>query len=118
MAETALAYSIPKGIGLRDDQGVDSAFFTASLAPGSRRGSISRRVLRCILLAACLAMPALPQCQMCRTAAAAQQEKAAKALNAGIVVLGLPPVAILLGIGGLLYRYRNGSGINNRSGIK
>ncbi len=84
MAETALAYSIPKGIGLRDDQGVESVFFTASLAPGSRRGSISRRVLRCILLAACLAMPALPQCQMCRTAAAAQQEKAAKALFSAV----------------------------------
>ena len=67
--------------------------------------------LRGVVLALLFAMPALPQCQMCRTAAAAQQEKAAKALNAGIVVLGLPPALILLGIGGLAYRRHNRSGI-------
>jgi len=75
-------------------------------------GSSKWRLSLCgVALALLFAMPALPQCQMCRTAAAAQQEKAAKALNAGIVVLGLPPVAILLGLGGLAYRYRNQSGI-------
>ena len=58
-----------------------------------------------------LGAPMFAQCQMCKTAASLLQEKAAGALNTGIVVLGLPPIVILLGIGRLAYRYRNRSGL-------
>ena len=89
-----------------------------------RKGAVVSTVSNCLLPRAALtrgftllfismwmATPMFSQCQMCKTAAAVLQEKSAGALNAGIVVLGIPPAAILIGIGGLAYRYRNRSGL-------
>lgn len=57
------------------------------------------RTLRVALLLLLLAAPALPQCAMCREAARSQHERAITALNAGILLLGAPPAAILFLIG-------------------
>ena len=44
---------------------------------------------------------------MCKAAAGSQQEAAILALNKGIILLGIPPVAIILGIGWLTYKHRH-----------
>lgn len=54
-----------------------------------------------------LAGPVWGQCAMCREAAKSQNAEAIAALSRGILVLAVPPFAILLGIGVLTYRYRN-----------
>jgi hypothetical protein len=43
---------------------------------------------------------------MCRESAAYQRQEAIDALKRGILVLAFPPVAIIVGIGCLTYRYR------------
>jgi hypothetical protein len=60
--------------------------------------------LRAAVLFLLLAAPALPQCSMCREAARSQHERAVSALNAGIVLLGVPPAAILFLIGRRILR--------------
>ena len=50
------------------------------------------------------ASPALAQCSMCYTTAAAQGAEGIRALNIGIIVLLIPPVTIMGGI--LLYAFR------------
>lgn len=67
-----------------------------------------RAALRLALLAACLAAPALPQCAMCREAAASQREEAVAALNKAIIVLGLPPFAIAVSLGWFAWKRREG----------
>ena len=59
----------------------------------------------CLLLT--LSLPAWGQCAMCREAAASQNAEGIKALNRGIILLAIPPLAILVGIGCVTYRYRN-----------
>jgi hypothetical protein len=54
---------------------------------------------RAALLFLLLAAPALPQCAMCREAAKTQNQRAVSALNAGILLLGAPPAAILFLVG-------------------
>ena len=55
-----------------------------------------------------LAVPtAWAQCQMCREAAASQNQEAILALQNGILILGAPPLAIACGIIWLTYRNRN-----------
>ena len=44
---------------------------------------------------------------MCRQAAASQQVEAIRALNAGILLLAIPPAAIIGGIAWFTYRHRN-----------
>ncbi len=44
------------------------------------------------------AAPALAQCSMCRTAAAAQGPEAARAMNLGVLLLLTPAVALFSGI--------------------
>lgn len=61
-----------------------------------------------VLLAFSFVGAALPQCAMCREAAASQSDRAARAFNAAIVVLGTPPAIILAGIGWAAYRRRDG----------
>lgn len=53
------------------------------------------------------AAPAWAQCQMCREAAASQNQEAIFALQNGILILGAPPLAIACGIIWLTYRNRN-----------
>ena len=51
--------------------------------------------------------PALAQCAMCYSTAAAQGAKGIQALNLGIIVLLIPPVTIMGGILLYAFRYRN-----------
>ena len=60
-----------------------------------------------LLLLAVTAAPAAAQCAMCYSTAAAQDSEAIKALNLGILVLLIPPVAVMVGILLLAFRYRN-----------
>jgi len=50
--------------------------------------------------------PAFPQCVMCREAAKSQREQAISALNAGILLLGAPPMAILFLVGRQAWKRR------------
>ena len=56
-----------------------------------------------------LAGPLGAQCVMCRESAKYQRAEALLAINRGIIVLAIPPVAIALGIGWVTYRHRNSS---------
>jgi hypothetical protein len=49
-------------------------------------------------------VPLSAQCVMCGRTAAAQQQERARVLNRGILVLGIPPMAILTGIVVLAWR--------------
>ncbi len=51
-----------------------------------------------ILATILAAAPALAQCSMCRTAAAAQGPAAARAMNMGVLILLTPAVALFSGI--------------------
>jgi hypothetical protein len=44
---------------------------------------------------------------MCKAAAGSQKAAAILALNKGIILLGIPPAAIIIGMVWLTYRYRN-----------
>ncbi len=56
-----------------------------------------RRFVAASALFAALALPAGAQCVMCYRTAHAQNQARARVLDAGIVVLGAPPVLILAG---------------------
>lgn len=60
------------------------------------------------LLLTVVSSPLPAQCSMCRRAAESQQMKAIRALNTGIVLLAIPPAAIIGGIAWFTYRHRNG----------
>ena len=71
---------------------------------------------RMVWLARCLApaalalsagVPVWAQCAMCKAAAGSQKAAAILALNKGIILLGIPPAAIMIGMIWLTYRYRN-----------
>ena len=64
-----------------------------------------------LLLAASFASGAGAQCVMCFRNAAAQNRARAKALNAGIFVLGVPPLVILGGLVWLGVRQRKRAAI-------
>ena len=53
------------------------------------------------------ALPAAAQCVMCWTTASAQRAEGIRALNFGILVLLIPPLAILSGLLLYAFRYRN-----------
>ncbi len=66
---------------------------------------------RAAVVAAALTLAAGPmwgQCQMCKKTASYQKASAIEALNRGIILLGIPPVAIIGGIVWLTYRHRDG----------
>jgi hypothetical protein len=65
-----------------------------------------KRVLSILMLAAA-SLDA--QCVMCFRTAAAQQVERARVLNAGILIMLIPPVAILAGFIWLLWRRNNAS---------
>ena len=52
--------------------------------------------------------PLWAQCQMCKETASFQKAEAIEALNRGIILLAIPPVAIVGGIFWITYRHRNG----------
>jgi len=65
---------------------------------------------RCLTLAALalsVGVPAWAECAMCKAAAGSQKAAAILALNKGIILLGIPPAAIIIGMVWLTYRYRN-----------
>lgn len=66
----------------------------------------SRRLLLAAVLGLIVCAPLAAQCAMCRAAAAYQRQEAINALQRGIIVLAIPPVAIIAGIVCLTYRYR------------
>ena len=68
--------------------------------------SVTRLAFSTLLLLV-LSSPVWAQCAMCREAAASQQAEAIEALNLGIVLLAIPPAAILIGIGCVTYRHRD-----------
>jgi hypothetical protein len=51
--------------------------------------------------------PVWAQCAMCKAVAGSQKAAAIVALNKGIILLGVPPAAIILGIGWFTYKHRN-----------
>ena len=57
-----------------------------------------RSLLRLLAVAAAAGAQAWAQCPMCRTAAAAQGEAAARAFNAGILILFVPAVGLFCGV--------------------
>ena len=48
------------------------------------------------------------QCAMCKSAVSAAGEQATRAMNSGILVLLIPPVAIFCSIFAVFIRYKNG----------
>ncbi len=67
--------------------------------------------LAALALAACAALfagDALAQCALCRTALEGASEKTARALNLGILVLLVPPVAIFCTIFAVAFKHRKG----------
>ena len=73
-----------------------------------------RRVLKWLLVVALVAVsslvasaPAMALCAVCYTTAAAQGADGIQALNLGIVVLLIPPLAIFSGLLIYAFRYRN-----------
>ena len=48
------------------------------------------------------------QCQMCKETASFQKAEAIEALNRGIIMLAIPPVAIVVGLFWITYRHRDG----------
>ncbi len=55
-----------------------------------------------------LSGPLWAQCQMCKETASFQKAETIEALNRGIILLAIPPVAIVGGIFWITYRHRNG----------
>jgi hypothetical protein len=49
---------------------------------------------------------ALAQCSMCATGASAAGQRAQKSLKQGVVVLLVPPIALMAGLVGLAFFYR------------
>jgi hypothetical protein len=60
------------------------------------------------ILGSVLSAPLWGQCVMCKASAQFQRDETVNAINKGIIVLGIPPLAIVVGIVCLTYRYRNG----------
>jgi hypothetical protein len=54
-------------------------------------------MMRRLLLAAVLTLPASAQCVMCYRTAHAQNEARSHVMNSGIFILGVPPFLILAG---------------------
>jgi len=65
------------------------------------------QVALAVLLLAMAAAPAGAQCAMCYQNAAAQDARAMRALNFGILLLLIPPVTIMAGILLTAFRYRD-----------
>lgn len=81
-----------------------------SCGPNREKNIMLHRLLSVLALSALMlaaAAPAAAQCAMCRETASFQRAKAIEALNAGILVLGVPPIALLSGIGFVAFKRRN-----------
>jgi hypothetical protein len=77
------------------------------LKPGTRRWiEGARQLLLAGAMGFLLCGPLAAQCAMCRESAAYQRQEAINALERGILVLAIPPTAIVVGIACLTYRYR------------
>ncbi|MYB51266.1 MAG: hypothetical protein F4X77_03545 [Acidobacteriia bacterium] len=81
---------------------------TESSSPKARQASL----LACAILAATLLLAAPSRapaqgCTMCRETAAMQKDRALTALQRGIGVLAVPPLAIATGVVWLVWKRRN-----------
>lgn len=72
-----------------------------------RRKEILMLVLALALLVGGSSSPLFAQCSMCYQNAAAQGAKGIRALNLGIVILLVPPLAIAACITRVAYRHRD-----------
>jgi hypothetical protein len=66
----------------------------------------TRRLLLAAALGLILCGPLAAQCAMCRESASYQRQEAIDSLTRGILVLAAPPIAIVVGIACVTYRYR------------
>jgi hypothetical protein len=60
---------------------------------------------RLLLLWLALSLPAAAQCVMCYRTAHSQQAARSRVLNAGILILGVPPFLILAGFVAFVFRH-------------
>ena len=74
----------------------------------SKYGGRLARLAGLAALGIMLSGPLWAQCQMCKETASFQKAEAIEALNRGIILLAIPPVAIVGGIFWITYRHRNG----------
>jgi hypothetical protein len=65
------------------------------------------RFLMLGVLGLALSSPLWGQCAMCKESAKYQRAETIQALNRGIIILAIPPLAIGLGIGWVTYRHRD-----------
>lgn len=78
----------------------------------SKAISAISRLAALACLAVALSGPIWAQCQMCKETASFQKAEAIEALNNGIILLAIPPAAIVGGLVFLTYRHRNGYRVN------
>ena len=74
----------------------------------SKLGGRLARLASLAALGIMLSGPLWAQCQMCKETASFQKAEAIQALNRGIILLAIPPAAIIGGIFWITYRHRNG----------
>ncbi len=82
-------------------------FSSARLSWTKFAGALARLALLTVALMLA-AGPVWAQCQMCKKTASYQKESAIEALNQGIILLAIPPAAIIGGLVWLTYRHRDG----------
>ncbi|MBI2822777.1 MAG: hypothetical protein HYX74_11195 [Acidobacteria bacterium] len=77
--------------------------------PCEKGGLASRLKLLWLAVALALVMapPALAQCSMCRTSLSVTGDRGMRALNVGVLMLLVPTVAMMAGIGIVIYRRRD-----------
>jgi heme/copper-type cytochrome/quinol oxidase subunit 2 len=66
----------------------------------------TRRLLLAAAIGLIVCGPLAAQCAMCRESAGYQRQEAIDSLKRGILVLAIPPAAIVVGIACLTYRCR------------
>ncbi len=74
----------------------------------SKYGGRLARLAGLAALGIMLSGPLWAQCQMCKETASFQKAETIQALNRGIILLAIPPAAIVGGIFWITYRHRNG----------
>ncbi len=74
----------------------------------SKYGGRLARLAGLATLGIMLSGPLWAQCSMCKETASFQKAEAIEALNRGIILLAIPPAAIIGGLFWITYRHRNG----------
>jgi len=82
--------------------------YSASRARPRKPLALAALVVAALALALLAPAAAEAQCAMCKSAAQAAGDQAARAMNSGILVLLIPPVAIFCSIFAVFIKYKNG----------